>query len=98
MTPRTRKAVNWLLTLIGFGSAVAGLSFAILELYHSVTSRHPLIWQNLAGAALFLGAGASIIATGSVRETVSILRDAWPLMSTRRPGGRRRTDPPRDPK
>lgn len=92
----TRKVAGWLLLVLGVASAVLGLSIAGVELYHAIYSRHPAIPTNVLTAALFLGAGASIIQTGNVRDTISILREAWPLVASRRPGGKRRTDPPKD--
>lgn len=91
-----RRVVGGLLLTLGLVAAVLGLAVAGVEFWHSLENRHPIIWQNIAGAALFVGAGAGLIQTGSVRETLGILRAAIPLFQSQQPGGNRRTDPPID--
>lgn len=91
-----RRIVGAVLLALGIAVAVPGIVIAGVELWHGVYHRHPPIWQNIAAAALFVAAGASLIQTGSVRETLGIVRAAIPLFQSQQPGGNRRTDPPLD--
>lgn len=95
-----RRVVAWTLFVLGFGCAIYGFLFAGLEAYHLFRNAHPVDKWNLAVAAGFLVAGARLIQTGSVRETMQTVRDAATdvalALSDRRPGGQRRHDPPLD--
>jgi len=92
--PASRRITGGILLTLGIAAAVPGLIIAFVELWHGVANRHPPIWQNIAGAALFVAAGASLIQTGSARETIGIIKAAIPLFQSQQPGGQRRTDPP----
>jgi len=74
--------------LIGIGTTIAGV-----EVYHLFENWHPVIWQNLAASLGFIGAGASLAQTLSVRETLSMMRAAVPLFQSQQVGGQRSTDP-----
>lgn len=56
-----RRLVGGLLLTLGICAAAPGLAIAFIELWHGVAHRHPPIWQNIGGAALFVAAGASLI-------------------------------------
>ncbi len=88
-----RRLTGGVLLLLGIAAAVLGLLVAGVEFYHSVESRHPVIWQNLAGALGLIAGGAGLIQTGSVRETLGIVRAAIPLFQSQRLDGERSTDP-----
>ncbi len=92
----SRRLTGWTLFLLGFGAALFGFAVAVAETIHALENRHPVVWQNLTAAGVFMLAGAGLIQTGSVRETLGILSEAIPLFASRRPGGRRETDPPAD--
>ncbi len=92
-----RRVTGAVLLMLGIVAATLGLLVSGFEFYHSVEGRHPVIWQNLAGALGLLAGGAGLIQTGSVRETLGIVRAAIPLFQSQQPGGSRRTDPPIEP-
>lgn len=88
-----RRLTGAVLLMLGIAAAMLGLLVSGFEFYHSVEGRHPVIWQNLAGALGLLAGGAGLIQTGSVRETLGIVRASIPLWQSQRLNGDRSTDP-----
>ncbi len=90
-----RGVIAWTMFLTGFALIATGFIFLAVELLHAARDTHPLIvWPNLGVAVGCVIGGAQLVRTGSVQETIAIVRDSIPLLASRRVGGDRATDIP----
>lgn len=93
-----RTAAGWTIFFIGVIAALMGLVFAGFEVYHAALRTHPIDIKNLSIAAVFVLAGGLFIQTQSMEATIQFLTENVPLLNSRRAGGKRITDPPKEDK
>lgn len=78
---------------VGFASAIGGLVFAGIEMFHAAIHSHPPIYMNIGLSVGFILGGLRLIQTGSVKRTMATIGE---LFASRVPGGNRSTDPSLD--
>ena len=89
-----RSMIAWTLFITGFVLIAFGVGFLGMECLHAAFREHPMImWPNLGVAVGCVMGGAQLVRTGSVQETIALVRENIPLLNSRRAGGNRATDP-----